>query len=99
MSFHATLTVSMFKLYGITEVDLITNDDHEKTVDYESCWSSAVQKEINGLSQNVSLVATLNISSLKGARLRFKLRPERGEWQCRSRNRIRKIYRWPPSTL
>ena len=40
MSFHGTLTVSMFKLYGITEVDLITNDDDEKTVDYESCWSS-----------------------------------------------------------
>ena len=55
--------------------------------------SWAVQKGINGLSQNVSLVATLNISSL-----RFKLRPEGGQWQCRSRNRIRKIYRWPPST-
>ena len=40
VSFHATLTVSMFKLYGISEVDLITNDDHEMTVDYESCWSS-----------------------------------------------------------
>ena len=40
MDFHAVLTLSMFKLYGISEVDLITNDDHEKTVDYESCWSS-----------------------------------------------------------
>ena len=27
-------------MYGISEVDLITNDDHEKTLDYESCWSS-----------------------------------------------------------
>ena len=33
------------------------------------------------MSQNVSLVATLNISSLKGA----SLRPERGQWQCKAR--------------
>ena len=39
LSVLATLTLSMFKLYGISGVDLITNDDHEKSVDYESCWS------------------------------------------------------------
>ena len=31
LSVLATLTLSMFKLYGISEEDLITNDDHEKT--------------------------------------------------------------------
>jgi len=89
--------VSMFKVYGISEIDLITeddpNDDHddapEETVDDElsehiivKTIKEAVHKVVNVFRpQNVSLVATLNTSSLQGASLRFRLRPEGGQKQ------------------
>ena len=45
------------------------------------------------LPQNVSLVATLNTSSLQGASLRFRLRPEGGQKQDQEVvNRYHMIY-------
>ena len=89
--------VSMFKVYGISEIDLITEDDPdddqddapEETVDDElsehiivKTIKEAVHKVVNVFRpQNVSLVATLNTSSLQGASLRFRLRPEGGQKQ------------------
>merc|ERR1719233_2381269 len=89
--------VSMFKVYGISEIDLITeddpNDDHDdapdETVDDElsehiivKTIKDAVHKVVNVFRpQNVSLSATLNTSSLQGASLRFRLRPEGGKQQ------------------
>lgn len=101
--------VSMFKVYGISEIDLITeddpNDDHEdapeETVDDElsehiivKTIKDAVHKVVNVFRpQNVSLVATLNTSSLQGASLRFKLRPEGGQKQDQEVvNRYHMIY-------
>jgi len=86
--------VSMFKVYGISEIDLITEDEpadghddaSEDTVDDElrehiivKTIKEAVHKVVNVFRpQNVSLVATLNTSSLQGASLRYRLRPENG---------------------
>ena len=87
----------MFKVYGISEIDLITEDEpadghddaSEDTVDDElrehiivKTIKEAVHKVVNVFRpQNVSLVATLNTSSLQGASLRFRLRPENGHGQ------------------
>lgn len=85
----------MFKVFGIPEIDLITEDDSEddRTEDIDETGEDeqkpntivqtikdAVHKVVNVFRpQNVSLVETLNTSSLQGATLRFKLRPEAGE--------------------
>jgi len=87
--------VSMFKVFGISEIDLITEDDpddgHEDAPDEPADDSlpehiivktikEAVHKVVNVFRpQNVSLVATLNTSSLQGASLRFRLRPDGGQ--------------------
>ena len=101
--------VSIFKVYGISEIDLITNDDPdddqddapEETVDDElsehiivKTIKEAVHKVVNVFRpQNVSLVATLNTSSLQGASLRFRLRPEDGQKQDQEVvNRYHMIY-------
>merc|ERR1719422_1076091 len=89
------LSVSMFKVFGIPEIDLITEDDSEddRTEDIDETGEDeqkpntivqtikdAVHKVVNVFRpQNVSLVETLSTSSLQGATLRFKLRPEAGD--------------------
>merc|ERR1719228_3140182 len=90
--------VSMFKVFGISEIDLITEDDPDDDDDDSTddtlndelsehiivkTIKEAVHKVVNVFRpQNVSLVATLNTSSLQGASLRFRLRPEGGQKQA-----------------
>ena len=88
--------VSLFKVFGIPEIDLISEDDHEEdgsdeTPDVSSedepkhhpivqTIKDAVHQVVNVFRpQNVSIVETLNTSSLQGASLRYKLRPESGD--------------------
>ena len=89
--------VSLFKVFGIPEIDLITEDDPDDNRAEDSIVEDsdedepthhpivqtikdAVHKVVNVFRpQNVSLVETLNTSSLEGASLRFRLRPETGE--------------------
>jgi len=87
--------VSMFKVFGISEIDLITDDDPSEGNDDDTAddvvnddekehfivetIKKAVHKVVNVFRpQNESLVETLNTSSLHGASLRFRLRPEVG---------------------
>jgi len=88
--------VSLFKVFGIPEIDLISEEDDpedpedstpEETGEDEpkhhpivQTIKDAVHKVVNVFRpQNVSLVETLNTSSLQGASLRFRLRPEAGD--------------------
>jgi len=99
MSHHGSehfCPVSLFKVFGIPEIDLITEDDPDEDRTEESpedltddepkhhpivqTIKDAVHKVVNVFRpQNVSLVETLNTSSLEGASLRFRLRPEAGD--------------------
>jgi len=99
MSHHGSehfCPVSLFKVFGIPEIDLITEDDPDEDRTEESpedvtddepkhhpivqTIKDAVHKVVNVFRpQNVSLVETLNTSSLEGASLRFRLRPESGD--------------------
>ena len=88
--------VSMFKVFGIPEIDLISEDDHEEDGSDESpdvsseeepknhpivqTIKDAVHQVVNVFRpQNVSIVETLNTTSLQGASLRYRLRPEAGD--------------------
>ena len=88
--------VSLFKVFGIPEIDLISEDDHEEDGPDESpdvssedepkhhpivqTIKDAVHQVVNVFRpQNVSIVETLNTSSLQGASLRYRLRPEAGD--------------------
>lgn len=88
--------VSLFKVFGIPEIDLISEDDNDEDGSEESpdissedepknhpivqSIKDAVHKVVNVFRpQNVSIVETLNTSSLQGASLRFRLRPEAGD--------------------
>ena len=103
--------VSLFKVFGIPEIDLITEEDDnpaeddtvpaEDIIDDEPTHhpivqtiKDAVHKVVNVFRpQNVSLVETLNTSSLEGASLRFRLRPEHGEkYDADVINRYHMIY-------
>ena len=99
MSHHGSehfCPVSLFTVFGIPEIDLITEDDPDEDRTEESpedltddepkhhpivqTIKDAVHKVVNVFRpQNVSLVETLNTSSLEGASLRFRLRPEAGD--------------------
>jgi len=101
--------ISLFKVYGISEIDLISedepNDGHDdvpdESVDDElsehiivKTIKDAVHKVVNVFRpQNVSMVATLNTSSLHGASLRYRLRPESGQMKDEETvNRYHMIY-------
>ena len=90
--------VSLFKVFGIPEIDLITEEeepederpdtevdeareDEPRSHPIMQTIKDAVHKVVNVFRpQNVSsLVETLNTSSLEGASLRFRLRPEAGD--------------------
>ena len=88
--------VSLFKVFGIPEIDLITEEEDPEDVETDldeagedeprshpimQTIKDAVVKVVNVFRpQNVSsLVETLNTSSLEGASLRFRLKPEAGE--------------------
>jgi len=85
--------VSMFKVYGISEIDLITEDEPEGEEDpgdeaqddevrshpIVNAIKNAVHKVVDVFRPvNQSLAAALNTSSLQGTSLRYKLRPEPG---------------------
>ena len=102
--------VSLFKVFGIPEIDLISEDDNDEDGPEDSpdissedepknhpivqTIKDAMHKVVNVFRpQNVSIVETLNTSSLQGASLRFKLRPETGDKYDRSViNRYHMIY-------
>ena len=88
--------VSLFKVFGIPEIDLITEEEDPEDVETDvdeagedepkshpimQTIKDAVVKVVNVFRpQNVSsLVETLNTSSLEGASLRFRLKPEAGD--------------------
>jgi len=85
--------VSMFKVYGISEIDLITEDEPEDEEDpgdeaqddevrshpIVNAIKNAVHKVVDVFRPiNQSLAAAMNTSSLQGTSLRYKLRPEPG---------------------
>ena len=102
--------VSLFKVFGIPEMDLLSEDGNDEDGSDESPEMSsedepknhpivqtikdAVHKVVNVFRpQNVSIVETLNTSSLQGASLRFRLRPESGDKYDQSViNRYHMIY-------
>ena len=78
--------VSMFKVFGISEIDGQDDAPKETKKLFTKCVVNVFRP------QNMSLVSTLNTRSLQGASLRLRLRPDGGQKDQEVVNRYPMIY-------